>query len=37
MDMSQPLQFLCGSIVAVYAGCVAAQLYVAFTGRNPFE
>lgn len=37
MDMSQPLQFVIGSILAVYAGCVAAQLYVVFTGRNPFE
>lgn len=37
MDMSQPLQFVIGAILAVYAGCVVAQLYVAFTGRNPFE
>lgn len=37
IDVSQPLQFLCGSILAVYAGCVAAQLYVCLTGRNPFE
>lgn len=37
MELSQPAQFVIGSILAVYAGCVAAQLYVAFTGRNPFE
>jgi hypothetical protein len=35
--MSQPLQFIIGSILAVYAACVAAQLYVCLTGRNPFE
>jgi hypothetical protein len=37
MDMSQPLQFLCGSILAVHAACIAAMLFICFTGRNPFE
>lgn len=37
MELSQPTQFVIGSILAVYAGCVAAQLYVVLTGRNPFE